>query len=123
MAPGSVGKVAIALMALSCVIFVAQAAVIPVGDAGWTFGVEDDWARGKQPFAVGDVLVFQYAAGAHNVVQVDQNGFSGCKAGAGAQVHSSGNDRITLNRRGKFFFICSFPGHCSDGMRIAVTVN
>ncbi|TVU33311.1 hypothetical protein EJB05_25144, partial [Eragrostis curvula] len=124
MAPGSVGKVATVLMVLCCVIFVAQAAVIPVGGGtGWTFGVGNSWARGKQPLAVGDVLVFQYAADEHNVVQVDQNGYNSCKAGVGSPVHTSGDDRITLTESGKHFFICTFPGHCSEGMRIAVTVN
>jgi uncharacterized cupredoxin-like copper-binding protein len=35
-------------------------------------------------------------------------------------VYKSGNDRVTL-ARGTNYFICSIPGHCQSGMKIAVT--
>jgi azurin len=65
--------------------------------------------------------VFNYAVGAHNVVE-DQAGYKSCTPGAGARTHTSGNDRITL-RRGRNFFICSFPGHCAAGMNITVDAH
>uniref|UniRef100_A0A453MIF0 Phytocyanin domain-containing protein n=1 Tax=Aegilops tauschii subsp. strangulata TaxID=200361 RepID=A0A453MIF0_AEGTS len=42
------------------------------------------------------------------------------KPAKGAKVYKSGADRVTLNR-GTNYFICSIPGHCQSGMKIAVT--
>ncbi|MEI4872826.1 hypothetical protein Q8G47_29300, partial [Klebsiella pneumoniae] len=50
---------------------VAQAAVYSVGDArGWTFNTVG-WPNRKS-FKAGDILVFKYSRGAHNVVVVDK---------------------------------------------------
>ncbi|GJM90779.1 hypothetical protein PR202_ga07090 [Eleusine coracana subsp. coracana] len=68
------------------------------------------------------VSVFDYAAGAHNVVEVDPTGYNTCTPSAGAPTYTSGHDRITLHR-GTNLFICSFPGHCNGGMKIAVTAH
>jgi hypothetical protein len=60
--------------------------------------------------------VFKYDSSAHNVVPVSAAGYKGCTApGGGAnKVYNSGNDR------GTNYFICSIPGHCQSGMKIAV---
>ncbi|KAL6638553.1 hypothetical protein ACP70R_023664 [Stipagrostis hirtigluma subsp. patula] len=115
------GAVVLGLLLL-CVLLhghAAQAAVFTVGDrGGWTFN-SNTWTNGKR-FKAGDVLVFKYDSTAHNVVAVNAAGYKGCTAPRGAKVYKSGNDRVTL-ARGTNYFICSIPGHCQSGMKIAVT--
>ncbi|OEL27706.1 hypothetical protein BAE44_0011274 [Dichanthelium oligosanthes] len=86
---------------------------------GWSFGVVR-WAKGK-PIHACDVLVFKYDPAAHDVVEVDEAAYNTCKMpiGGGAS-HTSGHDRVVL-RAGKSFFVCSLPGHCKNGMKIAIT--
>ncbi|WVZ98342.1 hypothetical protein U9M48_043800 [Paspalum notatum var. saurae] len=108
---------------LLCVLLlhaqVAESAVFTVGDRdGWTFNT-NTWTNGKR-FKAGDVLVFKYDSTAHNVVAVNAAGYKGCSAPRGAKTYKSGNDRVTL-ARGTNYFICSIPGHCQSGMKIAVT--
>jgi len=64
--------------------------------------------------------VFRYSPKAHNVVPVSATGYNSCAAPRGVRVLTSGNDRVTL-KRGVNYFICSFPGHCQAGMKVAVT--
>nr|GMC83612.1 basic blue protein-like [Ipomoea batatas] len=98
---------------------VAQAAVYNVGGAGgWTFNVSG-WPKGKR-FRAGDVLAFNYGPSYHNVVAVGKAGYNNCRPPRGAKTYQTGKDRIKLVK-GQNFFICSFPGHCESGMKIAVT--
>ena len=64
--------------------------------------------------------MFKYGRGAHNVVAVSAAGYRSCSAPRGSRTYSSGNDRVTLSR-GTNYFICSIPGHCGAGMKMAVT--
>ncbi|CAN6303807.1 unnamed protein product [Urochloa humidicola] len=109
-------------LVLLCVLLhseLAESAVYTVGDSGgWSFN-SVNWPRGKR-FRAGDVLVFKYSPKAHNVVPVSAPGYSSCSAPRGARALTSGNDRVTL-KRGVNYFICSFPGHCQAGMKVAVT--
>ncbi|RCV39920.1 hypothetical protein SETIT_9G009600v2 [Setaria italica] len=118
---GSVVALAAAALLL-CVLLqaqVAESAVFTVGDrGGWTFN-SNTWTNGKR-FKAGDVLVFKYDSSAHNVASVNAAGYKGCAAPRGARTYTSGNDRVTL-ARGTNYFICSIPGHCQAGMKIAVT--
>nr|P60496.1 RecName: Full=Chemocyanin; AltName: Full=Basic blue protein; AltName: Full=Plantacyanin; Flags: Precursor [Lilium longiflorum]AAR84219.1 chemocyanin [Lilium longiflorum] len=98
---------------------VAESVVYTVGDGGgWTFGTSG-WPAGKT-FRAGDVLVFKYNPAVHNVVSVPAGGYKSCTASPGSRVFKSGDDRITLSR-GTNYFICSVPGHCQGGLKIAVT--
>ncbi|VVB03922.1 unnamed protein product [Arabis nemorensis] len=112
----------VALMPVSVLLLQAdyvQAATYTVGDSsGWTYNAVG-WTRGKQ-FKAGDVLVFNYSPRSHNVVVVDNGGYTNCVTPARARTYTSGKDRITLSK-GKHFFICNFPGHCESAMKIAVT--
>lgn len=63
---------------------------------------------------------FNYDPRVHNVVAVDEIGYSSCTAPRGAKVFDSGMDEIKLSR-GHNFFICTLPGHCQAGMKIAIT--
>ncbi|KAE8647192.1 basic blue protein-like [Cucumis sativus] len=95
-----------------------EAAVYDVGGSGgWTFNTES-WPKGKR-FRAGDILRFNYNPLVHNVVVVNQGGFSTCNTPAGAKVYKSGSDQIKLPK-GQSYFICNFPGHCQSGMKIAV---
>lgn len=95
-----------------------EAAVYVVGDSGgWNFNVQG-WPKGKR-FRAGDILKFNYDPTIHNVVVVNQAGYTNCKTPAGAKVYKSGSDQIKL-AKGQSYFICNFPGHCEAGMKIAV---
>ncbi|CAK9318090.1 unnamed protein product [Citrullus colocynthis] len=96
-----------------------HAAVYTVGGAqGWTFNVAS-WPKGKR-FRAGDTLVFNYSPSAHNVVAVNRSGYNRCITPRGSKVFLTGKDRIKLVK-GQNFFICNLPGHCQNGMKIAVT--
>ncbi|XP_062213037.1 chemocyanin-like [Phragmites australis] len=122
MAQGRGSGAAVLALLLLCVLLhsqVAESAMFTVGDrGGWTFNT-NSWTNGKR-FKAGDVLVFKYDSTAHDVVAVNAAGYKGCTRPRGAKVYKSGNDRVTL-ARGTNYFICSIPGHCQSGMKIAVT--
>ncbi|CAI0439272.1 unnamed protein product [Linum tenue] len=85
----------------------------------WAFGVTN-WPNGKN-FKAGDVIVFHYEQGEHEVAVVDANGYKTCTVPTGAKIYTSGNDRVTL-QQGNNYFICDIPQHCDQGgMKIAVT--
>ncbi|KAL6911696.1 hypothetical protein ACP4OV_000501 [Aristida adscensionis] len=91
------------------------------GSSGWNSGVDyTTWAKGKT-FNVGDNLVFQYSA-MHNVAEVSSADYSACSAGNSLQSYSDQNTKIALTAAGTRYFICGTPGHCSGGMKLAVTV-
>lgn len=95
--------------------------VVGKGEGGWGFDFERlGWTIGKE-FKEGDVLIFNYMEGTHNVVVMDEEGYMSCgSAGTRlSRVMESGNDRITL-KKGTNLFICSVPGHCQGGMRLAL---
>ncbi|KAL6633861.1 hypothetical protein ACP70R_026532 [Stipagrostis hirtigluma subsp. patula] len=93
-----------------------------VGDSsGWSSGVDyTTWAKGKT-FNVGDNLVFQYSA-MHNVAEVSSADYSACSASNSIQSYSDQNTKVALTAPGTRYFICGTPGHCSGGMKLAVTV-
>ncbi|KAI3810357.1 hypothetical protein L1987_19969 [Smallanthus sonchifolius] len=118
---------AMAVVAVLCLLVVAlqcevaQAATYVVGGgSGWTFNTSG-WVQGKK-FKAGDVLVFNYQKGAHNVVVVNKAGYDGCSTTPrNAKVYTSGKDQIRLVK-GLNNFICSLPGHCVAGMKIQISV-
>ncbi|KAJ8476884.1 hypothetical protein OPV22_020611 [Ensete ventricosum] len=120
------GRSKIAALALICLCLfhhleITAAKEFTVGDSdGWDFNV-GNWPDGKS-FTAGDVLVFNYAKGAHNVVVVDADGYNSCTAKSGSKTYTSGNDKITLTK-GTSYFICSFTGHCDAGMKIKIVAN
>ncbi|KAL3614597.1 hypothetical protein CASFOL_030496 [Castilleja foliolosa] len=109
--------VAILLLGLLLHCGSAQAKIYNVGDAmGWDYGA-DEWNKGKS-FKAGDILVFKYDVGAHNVAVVDKANYDSCTAPSNAKIYASGNDRVTL-KKGTNYFICTFPTHCDFGMKIS----
>jgi hypothetical protein len=67
--------------------------------------------------------VFKYAPGAHNVVVVDERSFASCSVPGNAPTFTSGDDKLSLTKAGKWFFICGVEGHCQGGMKLAVNVH
>ncbi|CAD6264438.1 unnamed protein product [Miscanthus lutarioriparius] len=114
----------IALLVVVSSVAAASAATFTVGDSsGWTVGSVNytTWASGKT-FAPGDTLVFNFATGAHDVVEVDKSGYDGCSTSNAANTIQNGPATITLTS-GTHYYICGFTGHCGSGMKLAVTVG
>lgn len=65
---------------------------------------------------------FKYTASQHNVVQYASKAEYDACAGTAVQTWATGDDKITLNSTGTKYYICSFPGHCGQGMKVSVTV-
>ncbi|XP_020275555.1 basic blue protein-like [Asparagus officinalis] len=102
-----------------------QAREYSVGDNGrWDQGVNYlTWSQ-KYNFTVGDVLVFIYVKGQHNVYQVTEETYRSCNSSSGVKaIHDSGNDRVTLTEATQYWFICDTKGHCKGGMRFGIIVE
>ncbi|EHA8592498.1 stellacyanin-like [Cocos nucifera] len=101
-----------------------QATEYTVGDdLGWETG--NDYLRWSQKykFSVGDVLVFKYAKGQHDVCQVTEETYRSCNSTSGnINYYNSGNDRVNLTEAGKYWFICDVSGHCLGGMKFGISV-
>ncbi|KAG0544083.1 hypothetical protein BDA96_02G244500 [Sorghum bicolor] len=102
----------------------ATATTFIVGDdQGWTMTGVDyvAWVQGKT-FAIGDKLVFNYPSEEHTVTEVGKTDYFACAGGNALSNDRSGSTNITLTAPGTRYFICNIPGHCTAGMRLAVTV-
>ncbi|XP_038996639.1 blue copper protein-like [Hibiscus syriacus] len=114
---------------VACVLVVASmvvpslATVYTVGDtSGWTSGVDyGTWTKGKT-FKVGDTLVFNYPT-MHTVDEVSSSDYSTCTVGNAIRSDKSGATTVTLKTTGTIYFICGVPGHCTDGMKLAIKVG
>lgn len=56
------------------------------------------------------------------MVAVSKEDYDSCSSTGGAKVYQSGKDRIKLSK-GSNYFICTLPGHCQSGMKIAITAS
>jgi plastocyanin len=129
------GRGSAAVMAVVAILVLAMApgalAVNHVvgGTSLWTYAPANDltyydgtWAAG-QTFTVGDTLQFEYASGQHDVEQLGtKTDYDAC-SGTAVKTYSSGNDTVPLPTAGVYYFICSFLGHCTQGMKVSVTVG
>ncbi|KAF6170870.1 hypothetical protein GIB67_015822 [Kingdonia uniflora] len=95
----------------------------------YTVGGEDNWDTGtdyvawsqQYSFNVGDILVFNYVMGQHNVYEMTQDTYRSCNSSTGVlRIYHSGNDRVTLTEAKQYWFICQIPGHCLGGMKFGV---
>ncbi|XP_044471275.1 blue copper protein-like [Mangifera indica] len=98
-----------------------------VGDAlGWLVPPSTDtyttWAA-NQTFRVGDVLVFNFAAGRHDVAQVTEAAFNACNSSNPILRETNSPVNVTLSSSGEFYYICTFSGHCSGGQKLRVNVS
>lgn len=53
--------------------------------------------------------------------EVSESDYNSCTAGNSISSDSSGATAITLKKPGTHYFICGAFGHCSNGMKIAIT--
>ncbi|XP_071908679.1 uncharacterized protein [Coffea arabica] len=117
--------VAVLAAALQC--SVAQRTHV-VGDSlGWTIPpggavAYTTWAA-SQTFTVGDVLLFNFTTGSHDVAQVSRTSFDGCNSASPISLVRNGPANVTLNTTGEHYYICTFSGHCNAGMKLAINVS
>ncbi|KAG4113158.1 hypothetical protein ERO13_D13G205900v2 [Gossypium hirsutum] len=99
-----------------------------VGDnLGWTVptsgaSMYQTWANGKN-FMVGDILVFNYVTGTHDVAEVTRAAYQPCNTSNLLSNFTTGPTRITLQTAGEHFYICAVPGHCAAGQKLAINVT
>ncbi|XP_059432991.1 umecyanin-like [Corylus avellana] len=118
--------VVLLIAAAATVLPLTEAAEHVVGDAtGWTVPAAatfySTWAANKN-FSVGDVLVFNFTTGAHDVATVDKDAFDTCNK-ANTLPINNGPASITLNTTGENYFICTIGQHCTGGQKLAVNVT
>ncbi|XP_056169992.1 basic blue protein-like isoform X1 [Syzygium oleosum] len=103
----------------------AVSEVYTVGDSDeWNSGVDYGVWSQKYNFSIGDVLVFKYIKGQHNVYEVTESTFRSCDPSTGVLAkYTSGNDQVTLTETKKYWFVCNVPGHCLGGMRFGVVAK
>ncbi|KAI5381752.1 hypothetical protein KIW84_010646 [Lathyrus oleraceus] len=105
-----------------------EAADHTVGDStGWTSSAGakfySDWAS-NNTFKQNDVLVFNFFAGAHTVAATNKADFDNCNVNQNTNdIITTSPARVTLNRTGDFYFICTVSSHCqSGGQKLTIKV-
>ncbi|XP_008437169.1 blue copper protein 1a-like [Cucumis melo] len=91
-------------------------------DAGWSINVNYTvWAQGKM-FNVGDMLIFNYPPGDHNVFKVNGSDFKSCTVPKDQNALATGSDVIVLAKPGRKWYICGKEGHCGQGQKLVIDV-
>ncbi|XXG56480.1 hypothetical protein AAC387_Pa03g3875 [Persea americana] len=120
----TVEKAMVFFLTFAAVMAVSMGKIYKVGDSeGWTIGNVSyaSWAASKT-FHVGDTIVFEYNKQFHNVLQVSRDEYRSCNGTSPITTHTSGNDSITIKRKGHYFFLCGVPGHCGLGQKVDIRV-
>ncbi|KAF9615831.1 hypothetical protein IFM89_026671 [Coptis chinensis] len=93
--------------------------IIPQGDPD----AYNKWAASKT-FGVGDTLVFNFASGRHDVAEVPKAAYDACtKTSNIGPVLTSSPAKVTLEKAGAHYYICTFGQHCSNGQKLAINVT
>ncbi|KAL3585522.1 hypothetical protein D5086_012389 [Populus alba] len=96
------------------------------GTTGWTRPAStsfySDWVSGKT-FAVGDSLMFNFMANAHDVAKVTKADYDACTTSSPISLVETSPARISLDASGEHYFICNFTGHCSAGQKMMINVS
>ncbi|GAB2229759.1 hypothetical protein Droror1_Dr00014013 [Drosera rotundifolia] len=102
---------------------VSSALHVVGGSQGWDESADfDSWAS-SQTFRVGDQLVFKYTSGLHSVVELgSETSYKKCDISNSINSMDGGSDTVKLNKAGSRYFACGTSGHCSQGMKLKVTV-
>ncbi|KAL1548328.1 Cupredoxin superfamily protein [Salvia divinorum] len=105
------------------------AAVAANHEVGGTYGWNavstvdyTNWATTNN-FQVGDRLDFKYNQQFHNVMEVSQQDYESCNSSSPILTYTTGHDSIELTSAGHRYFICSTPGHCNAGQKLAIVVH
>ncbi|CAI9285785.1 unnamed protein product [Lactuca saligna] len=80
------------------------------------------WAS-TQTFRVGDVLLFNFITGFHNVAEVSQAAYGPCTAANPISIVTTGPARVTLNAPGTHYYICTVGTHCQIGQKLTINVS
>ncbi|XP_071742243.1 blue copper protein 1a-like [Rutidosis leptorrhynchoides] len=104
----------------------AQTRHVVGGPLGWTIpsngpAAYSTWAS-QQTFRVGDVLVFNFTTGNHNVAEVSQAAYGPCTSTNPISMTTTGPASITLTTAGTHYYICTVGGHCQIGQKLTVNV-
>ena len=67
--------------------------------------------------------VFNYMSKAHSVTEVSKSGYDTCSGANPLSDDESGSTVVPLQTPGTHYFICNVPGHCAEGMKLAVAVS
>ncbi|CAM8891567.1 unnamed protein product [Rhodiola kirilowii] len=93
--------------------------VIPTGDAG----AYTTWAA-TRTFTVGDKLLFNYAAGQHDVAQSSKAAYDACNASLPIiSTTMAAPATITLTMAGENYFFCTIGTHCALGQKLSINVS
>ncbi|GLJ11997.1 hypothetical protein SUGI_0181700 [Cryptomeria japonica] len=97
------------------------------GTSGWIIPTTNSllytsWAA-NNTFKVGDTLVFNFAANAHNVLQVTKTNYDSCTATSPLKTYSTSPATVNLTESGPQYYICGYPGHCTGGQNLTITVS
>ncbi|XP_059431376.1 umecyanin-like [Corylus avellana] len=120
--------VVLLIAAAATVLPQTEAAAYVVGDTtGWTTPsgnatFSTSWAA-KHNFSVGDILAFNFTTGVHDLATVSQVAFDACNTSSNITLTKTGPANFTLNSTGSYYFICTFPQHCSRGQKLAINVT
>ncbi|KAF6156690.1 hypothetical protein GIB67_017826 [Kingdonia uniflora] len=120
------GMILVCMLVLFVAATSAQTTHVVGGELGWTVpsaGAYATWAV-NQTFTVGDTLLFNFATGSHDVVQVKKADFDACTSTDPiGKVMATGPAKIVLSTEGENFFICKFDSHCSLGQKLDINVT
>ncbi|KAM5547945.1 blue copper protein [Rosa sericea] len=116
-----------AALVAALVISSVSAVTHQVGDGlGWNIPpggavAYSTWSS-NNTFKAGDILVFTFASGQHDVAEVTKEAFDACNATAPISLKTDSPANLTLTS-GEHYYICTFGGHCSAGQKLAVNVT
>ncbi|PWA49984.1 cupredoxin [Artemisia annua] len=99
-----------------------------VGDAlGWTIppggaAAYTTWAS-QQTFTVGDILVFNFTNGQHDVAEVTEAAYAPCTSTNPISINTTSPTSLTLTTPGAHYYICTFTSHCQIGQKLTINVS
>ncbi|KAL6186349.1 hypothetical protein ACLB2K_042469 [Fragaria x ananassa] len=56
-------------------------------------------------------------------MEVTEPSFKSCNSSSPIATYSSGSDYITLERPGRYYFLCGAPRHCEAGQKVEVVIS
>ncbi|KAJ7299715.1 hypothetical protein O6H91_Y170500 [Diphasiastrum complanatum] len=65
-------------------------------------------------------VVFNYTANSHSVLQVSKPDYDSCSIVSPLKTYSTGLDNVPITSS-NMYFVCGYPNHCSQGMKIAIS--
>ncbi|KAL7137732.1 hypothetical protein ABFS83_10G112500 [Erythranthe nasuta] len=105
----------------------AQTTHVAGDSIGWTVPPGGDvayrtWAA-TRTFVVGDMIVFNFTTGMHDVAEVTKESYDSCNANNPITMSTNGPTTITLTSAREYNFICTFGSHCILGQKLSINVS